>query len=187
MKKWTLGFVIIATVSCVSFSCQQSKSLQELLQEETKAIERYITMNNLTILKKYPDNGVFNDNEFFRTDEGLFIQVVDSGNGTRVQSGNDVSLRFEHLQYIKNYVKGDTSQYFHDPYHPFSFMYFSRSSYIPAKENINDISQAWVIPLSYVNEKAVINLIVPSSIGSSSDNNEIRPVFYRNLHYTRFN
>jgi len=185
MKKWTLGFVTIAVISCISFSCNKTKSAQELLKEERRAIERFITTNNLVVLRDYPKNGIFAKNEYYRTDEGLFIQVVDSGNGTRVQYRNDVSLRFEHLQYIKSTVQGDTTLYFpYNPYRPFSFIYLGRESFIPYNY---EVCQAWVIPLSYVGEEAVVNLIVPSSIGTSGDNESIRPVFYRNLRYTRFN
>ena len=188
MKKWTLNFLLMAIISCVSFSCNRSKSLQELLQEERKAIERFILTNNIKLVESYPQDHAFKENEYYKTAEGLFMQVVDSGNGTMVKPNNDVSLRFEYLQYIKNVVQGDTTRYYsYNPRQPFSFVYFSRNSYIPDLNNVYDVSQAWVIPLSYVGEGAIVNLIVPSSIGSSGDNSEIRPVFFRNLHYTRFN
>jgi len=190
MKKWASGVVFLMIVSCVSFSCNQRKSLQELLQEERKAIDRYIVTNDLTILKDYPKDGVFKEKEYFRTNEGLFFHVVDSGNGTRAQLLTDVAVRFEYSQYIKNVVKGDSSVILPFDYgdfylyHPFSFVFGISQTY---SSSYSPVCQAWVIPLLYVGEGAVLDLIVPSSLGASADNSSISPVFYKNLRYTRFN
>lgn len=195
MKKWALGIVSIVTISCISFSCSQSKSLQELLQEEKKAIDRFITMNDLVILKDYPKDGFFKGNEYFKTSDGLFFQVVNPGNGTKVQLRDEVSLRYEYAQSIKSVTAGDTTKhYFPDhpsypnysyPRVPFSFVYGIPQTYT---SDYYPLCQAWVVPLTYVGEDAIVNLIVPSSIGSKIDSYPgILPVFYKNLHYTRFN
>jgi len=183
MKKLIKDIVLMVVISCVSLSCSQNKSLQELLQEEKKAIDRFINMNDLVILKKYPENGVFKEKEYFRTSDGLFINVVDSGNGTRVQMLNDVSVRYESMQYIKDVAKGYSTSYIAPPY-PFSFVYGIPQTYSSAS---TPVCQAWVIPLSFVGEEAVLNLIIPSSLGSYTNNSDITPVFYKNLRYTRFN
>ena len=176
----------MVVISCISFSCKQQKSLQELLQEEKKAVDRFIDMFDLVILKNYPKDGVFKDNEYFKTADGLFLQVVDSGNGTRVQLLNDVAVRFDYLQYVKAVAAGsDTSRFYSDPYYePYSFVYGIPQTY---SSYDSPVCQAWVIPLTYVGEEAVVNMIVPSSLGSSYDNTNIRPVFYKHLRYTRFN
>jgi len=185
MKKGALGVILIIVVSCISFSCNQSKTLQELLQEERKAIDRFISMNDLVILKVYPKDGVFKENEYFRTTEGLFFQVVDSGNGNRVKFLNDVAVRYDYLRYVKEAASGDSSYYYSNPYYePYSFVFGVTQTYSSYN---SPVCQAWVIPLAYVGEGAVVNMIIPSSLGAYSDNSSVIPVFYRNLRYTRFN
>jgi len=191
MKKGALFIISVIIISCMSSSCNQSKSLQELLQDEKKAIDRFITMNGFIILKEneYPADGVFKDNEYYKSPDGLFFQVVDSGNGKRAKPVDEVLVRYDYVQNIKNVVSGDSTKYpFGYPYpnltQPFSFVYGISSTYtIP----YSSVCQAWVIPLSYVGENAVINMIVPSSIGSYDDNSAITPIFYKNLRYTKFN
>ena len=185
MKKGALVIISFMIISCMSFSCKQSKSLQELLQEEKKAIDRFITMNDFVILKTYPSDGVFKENEYYRTSDGLFFHVVDSGNGKKVKLADDVSVRYGYFQYIKDVVSGDTTTYNFLYYQPFSFVYGLSATY----QNPNTpVCQGWVIPLLYVGENAVVDMIVPSSLGSYNDyNTNIAPVFYRNLRYTRFN
>ena len=170
----------------MSFSCKQSKSLQELLQDEKKAIDQFIPMNGIKYrdIKDYP-NGIFDENTYYRTSEGLFFHVVDSGNGKRVKLADDVSVRYQYFQYIKDVVSGDTTKYTFVSYQPFSFVYGLSATYMPPS---SPVCQGWVIPLSYVGENAVVDMIVPSSLGSYSDyNTNIAPIFYRNLRYTRFN
>ena len=195
MKKWISGIVFLVIISCISFSCNKQKSLQELLQEERKAIDRFINMNDLVILKDYPKDGVFKEKEYFRTNEGLFFHVVDSGNGTRIQPLNDVTVRYEYCLLVKDIVKGDTIKYYF-PYHPsypylsplqpISFVFGISQTYT---SSVTPVCQGWVIPLMYVTEGAVLDMIIPSSIGSYYDNQyyNIFPVFYKNLRYTRFN
>ena len=209
MGKKISGIVLVAVVSCITFSCKEGKSLQELLQEEIKAIDKFIAMNDLVILKEYPKDGVFGEKEYFRTNDGLFFQVVDSGNGNRVKLANDVSVRYDYYQLIKNAAQGDITEYdfpcfystntncynysycaslcphtYHSPGQPYSFVYGFRHTY---SLSYSPVCQAWVIPLSYVGEEAVLNLIIPSSLGASDHNSSIIPVFYKNLRYTRFN
>jgi len=208
MWKKISSIILVGIISCISFSCKEGKSLQELLQEEIKAIDKFITMNNLVILKEYPKNGVFGEKEYFRTNEGLFFQVVDSGNGTKIKLADDVSVRYDYYQLIKDVAQGDATEYnfpcfysntvyynygcnaycaslcTHSSDQPYSFVFGLSQTYSPS---YSPVCQAWVIPLSYVGEEAVLNLIIPSSLGSSDNNQSVIPVFYKNLRYTRFN
>jgi hypothetical protein len=198
MKKCALGIVSVVIVSCISFSCSQSKSLQELLQEESKAMDQFITSSDLVILKDYPKDGVFKENEYFKSPEGLFFHVVDSGNGRRVQLRDEVCVRFDYCQLVKDVASGDTTKIYF-PYtptylytglltslngQPYSFIYGLPQTY---SGNYSPVCQAWIIPLLYVGEDAIVDMIIPSSIGSYTDNSSVLPVFYKNLHYTRFN
>jgi len=188
MKKGALFIISVIIISCISSSCNQSKSLQELLDEEKRAIDKFITMNGFIILKEneYPADGVFKDNEYYQSPDGLFFQVVDSGNGKRVKPVDEVLVRYDYIQDIKSAVSGDTttSKSMFYSFQPFSFVYGISATYMIST---SPVCQAWVIPLSYVGENAVVNMIIPSSIGSSYDNSNITPVFYRNLRYTKFN
>jgi len=194
VKKLSGIFLLIATF-CISFSCKENKSLQELLKEETRAINRFIAMNDLEIIQEYPKNGVFKENQYFRTNDGLFFQVVDSGNGKKVKLLDEISVRYDYFQFVLDVAQGDTVKYLFPAYsnidrypaalgQPFYFMYGLTQTYTSTN---SPMCKAWVIPLSYVGEEAVVNLIVPSSVGSSYDYRNITPVFYGNLRYTRFN
>lgn len=189
MKK-TLNLVLIsiALLLCSLTSCDKQKSLQELLQEEKRAIDRYIKKNGLVILNEYPSNGVFGEKEYFKTSDGLYIHVVDSGNGQRATSlVDEVTVRFE---YRHDIAVSDTSITDWDELaliQPYSFTYGLSQSYTVSGSLV---CIGWVYPLSYVGEQAVVDLIIPSALGSAEDNNVnygiINPVFYKSVKYTHF-
>jgi hypothetical protein len=183
MKKkyfFTLSFVLIFPF--VFFSCDNAKTPQEYLREEKKAIERYINQNKINVINYFPEDRPFAENEYFRTNEGLYFRVVKSGNGKKVNYGKKekVMVRFDYYFEIKTYVGGDTTQYKANyTQFPMSFRYGIGSYSGLACEG-------WEIPLLYVTEGAIVDLIIPSSLGSQNDKISYLPVFYGNLEYTHF-
>ncbi len=181
MKKITLFLFSLITITILVSSCNDQKTAQELIQEEKKAIQRFVTKNGIKTLSSYPENGVFAANEYYRNPDGLYINVVDSGNGKRaVPYKDEICVRFDGVQWFKSdtvsYSSYDTNKNY-----PYVFTYGNSYSY-----DQYYACAGWAIPLSYVGENAIINLIVPSNLGSTYDQKSYRPVFYKRLQYTRF-
>jgi len=188
MRKIHFYLLLIVGLFVTLYSCDNAKTPQEYLREEKKAVDRFISRNDIKVLKEYPADGVFQENEYFRTPDGLYIHVVDSGNGKRVRPHNSadsyrstVLVRFDYYLDVKSYVSGDTTKYsLGYAYLPIEFKYGIPGSY-------GDLAcNGWAVPLSYVGEEAIVDLIIPSSLGASSHNSAYRAIFYKNLKYTRF-
>lgn len=180
MKKGILFILSLITIIVLIASCNDQKTAQELIQEEKKAIEKFVARNGIRTLSSYPQDGIFAENEYYRNPDGLYIHVVDSGNGRRAVSADEIQVRFDGVQYFKS----DTTSYSSDYYssYPISFLYGNPYSYYGSYFACT----GWVIPLSYVGEGAVVNLIIPSNLGATSDQSAYRPVFYKGLRYTSF-
>ncbi|GHT62439.1 hypothetical protein FACS189451_06800 [Bacteroidia bacterium] len=190
MRKTLISIIMsIVSLTYLLTACDSNKSLQQKLQEEKRAIDRYISRNGLVILNEYPKDGVFKEKEFFKTNDGLYIHVVDSG-GRKVQPLRDeVTVRFE---YRHDILESDTSIVYWDKsglVYPYSFKYGLSQSY---KVSGSLVCTGWVIPLQYVGEYGVLDLIIPSSLGSYEDSYidsyaiVVNPVFYKGLTYTKF-
>ena len=186
MKKTTIFILLAIVLSSINIACDNQKTAMELIREEKKAIERYLERQNITVLKNYPQNGVFGEKEYFRTGDGLYMHVVDSGNGNRVKPMIDqVQVRFESFYYIKSYVSGQTTPVTLDySWFPMEFIYGQSGSYAADPSGLP--CDGWAIPLRYVGEGAIVDLIIPSGLGNSSDNSAFSAVFYKNLRYTNF-
>ena len=185
---FVISSIILLICLLSTSSCNKSKSLQERIQEENRAISRYIDRNNLVILNNYPKDGVFKEKEFYKIQSAsgdMYMHVVDSGNGRRaVPLVNEVTVRF---QYRHDILVSDTSILWWSQsgwVNPFSFIYGLSQSYTVSGSSYE--CPGWVLPLAYVGERAVVDLIIPSKLGSSVDQGNINPVFYKGLTYTNF-
>jgi hypothetical protein len=137
------------------------------------------------VLAEYPQNGVFKEKQYYLTSEGLYLHVVNPGNTDRmINTYQEVLLRFEYMYYIKNYVSGSTdSVVLSYLYFPIEFRYG-----VSYDSDVTRLAcHGFAIPLTYVGEGAVVDLIIPSELGNSTDNGNFAPVFYKNLKYTKFN
>jgi hypothetical protein len=160
--------------------------MQEYIREEKKTIERYILSQKIDVLNEYPKDSVFKENQYYKTSDGLYLHVVDNGNTSRrAKTFDEILLRFDHFVYIKNYVSGATDSIsLSYIYLPITFRYGVTGSY--ASDPAGLACNGFAIPLSYVGEGAVVNLIIPSELGNTTDNSSFAPVFYKNLKYTKF-
>ncbi len=181
MKKTILFVLSFIALVVVASSCDKNETLQEKIEEEKKAIQRFIDKNDFIILSAYPQDGVFKEKEYYKTSSGLYINVIDSGNGKRATPLKDeIQVRFEGMLYFKSETKEVDSDQL-SPFGPMSFIYGNTYSYGTYG------CKGWEEPLGYVGEEAVVSLIVPSNVGNYADKNtNIVPVFYKQLKYTRF-
>lgn len=156
-----------------------------MLREEKKAIERFIDKNDFVVLKEYPKDSIFGEKEYYKTNEGLYIHVVQKGSSTRAKALDNITIRFEYQHDVRDAARGDTTTIIRPSLlYPFSFVYGISQTY---SDMSSPVCVGWVVPLAYIGEGGIVDIIIPSSIGSYSDSNSIIPVFYKNLHYTSFN
>lgn len=188
MKK-TISFIIFGLITCIFLiSCENQKTTQEYIREEKRAIERFINSKGIKVLNNYPENHKFGEKEFYRTKEGLYFQVIDSGNGKKVKPLVDrVQVRFDYMLYIKSYVTGNRDSIVPpENILPMQFTYGVIGSYGQPDPLTNLSCNGWAIPLEYVSEGAIVNLIIPSSLGTENANLNFIPYYYENLKYTKF-
>jgi hypothetical protein len=187
MRKTVVFIGSLILLGLVYVSCDNSKSMQEYIREEKKAIERYISSQKIKVLNEYPQDSIFEENEYYKTSEGLYMHVVDKGNpNRRVEPYDQVLVRFDHFYYVKSFVSGSTdSIVLNYLYFPIEFRYGIAGSY--SSDPAGLACNGFALPLSYVGEGAVVNLLIPSELGNATDNSSFAPVFYKNLKYTKFN
>jgi hypothetical protein len=183
MKK-IINFVLLLTVLAGMFAaCDDQKTMQEYLREENKAIERYIASQGIKVLKSFPADTVFNENEYYETTDGLYLHIVDKGNNERWKVAKTALVRCENFFYIKSYVSGDTTAISFPSAFPIKLIYGFSASY--TSDYYGLACAGWAIPLQYVGEDAIVDLIIPSKLGNSSANTSFQPMFFKNLKYTK--
>ena len=178
MKKITIALLISIIAIGVFSSCNKNKSYAQHLNEEKKSIERFINQNDLIILREYPKDSVFKNNEFyFDTSSGIYYNVIDSGNGRRIKGGEEFYIRFKGLKYIylNKAATNDTLTYSNTgALQPEVLVYGNSSTYS---------SVSWVAPLKNVGDRAKVKMIVPFKMGMPNDIQLYKTAYYEVLNY----
>ena len=188
------GFYIlmIMCVALVVVSCDKTKSYTEHLKDERKAIDRLMDREGFKVLKNYPSDGVFKENEFVKLDNDVYLNVIDSGNGNRAVAGRTkVFCRFE-----ANDILGDTtalfinnltygqSYYAHPTEFIFGYNVYSgeKRSYAPDEL----VGEGLATALYHVGEGAEVKLIVPFKRMASGGyfQSNYTPVYFSKVKYT---
>lgn len=191
MKKG-FNILMILCVALLVASCDKTKSYTEHLKDERKAIDRLIDHEGFKILKNYPSDGVFKENEFVKLDNDVYLNVIDSGNGNRAVLGQTkVFCRFEaygildsdtaylmanNLTYGPSYVYGYPTEFVFG-YNVYSGEYVN---YFPDQF----VGEGLATPLYHVGEGAVVRLIVPFKRMGNTFQSQYFPVYFKKVRYT---
>lgn len=182
MRKAGLLIVLLMIAIPLFFaSCSKTKTYAEKLKAEKKAIERFMDKRGYYLIKEFPKDSVFPDeNAFYRTSEGLYLHIIDKQYapygefaGDSVKMGSRVNVRYK--EKINFMIAPDTFSSNWDNIIPIDFVHGAlNDTYAP---------KGWDIALDYVGYFGLVRMIVPSIIGTSSDNYSVNPVFYDHLWY----
>jgi len=184
MKKSFDILMIVCAIILVASCNNGPRSLSEMLKDEKKAINRLIDREDITILSAYPEDGVFKENEFFQLSNGVYINVVDSGNGERAELGSTIiSSRFEG-EYI--YVLSDTTETisgFENNVYPVRFVY---GQLVPVASSFYSylLCEGLQVGLSHVGDRSQVKLIIPFKVGSYTQQQGGNPLYLTKVTYT---
>lgn len=180
-----MAMLLLVSV-CLS-SCDKDRiSYPKMKKEQKKAIEQFISSQGIEVLRKYPANGVFGEKQFYLTEEGIYIHVVDSGNGQRAQfRKTEVLMRFS----VRNFFKKDTTRadFFANESVPFEFTY-GRADVVlhQHKENTRSayyyyFSTSLEAALRYVGDGSTVRMIIPFEVGSEDQVKRGIPLYYEKV------
>lgn len=179
MRKIIIASIIGIIGIGVLSSCNKSKTYAQRLDDEQENIEQFIDQNDITVLREYPEDSVFQENEFyFDTSSGIYYNVIDTGKvegedkGRRIKNGEQVYIRFKGLKYI---ASSDTATYSNiNELQPEVLVYGNPATYT---------SVAWVAPLENVGNRAKVKMIVPFNMGMPTDQQQYRTAYYQEIDY----
>lgn len=191
MRK-TIVFVLgLLSITIALSSCSKSKTAQEMMRDQQKAIKKYIDWNDIKVIKEEDHSfpKTFKSNEYFLTNEGLYIQVIDTGTGVLYKGGEEVNIRFDTTMDVESYITGEVEEpsTISYTYFPYTLIY-GLYDYTSANADKPALAcNGWVYPLKYVGKGAIVNLIVPSKHGATYDSQYYRARTYTNLRYVYLN
>lgn len=177
-------------------ACDDSKTYAEMLEEEKDGINDFIRKNGFKVISQsefYAQDSVTKSkangddvDEFVQLASGVYMQIVDKGSenvADTVKSNDEVLVRF--MEYsildqdttLSNLNAAEIVDRFRYTVTSSSiagtflegYMYSYYSSAVPA---------GWLVPLTYVRDRAHVRLIVPSKMGHQTAMQYVYPYYY---------
>ncbi len=172
----TLGAILLLAIS----SCKDSKSYAELLNEETKSINVFLSDQN--VILDIPADSVFEygpDAPFYRIDPdgNVFMQVIEPGEAEKVKNDALVFFRFTRYNLGEYAMTGElgagsgNSENVGLGSASFRFNNFTLST-----------SSQWgsglQMPLNFLGYNSRVRLVIKSQFGLTSEISQVIPYLY---------
>ena len=203
MKKLFILLMVVAGLGVMSQSCNNGKTYAEMKEEEREAIKRFIELNEITVIDE--DQFAEQDsttnvaaNEYVLFEEtGVYMQVVERGNGEALEDGRHEFL----VRYLEEQIVADGTtdtlslNTLANLYaHPDEFILTKQDNQLSASFSANGamydthgsayVPSGWLLPLNYlkvgreISGRSKIKLILPHSQGTSTASGQVIPCYY---------
>ena len=183
-------FALIALAAVVS-ACS-GDSYQKRLDKEKKAIKNFLSDNEIEVIKTYPEDHIFDDNQYYlESGTGVYFRVIYPGKLTDTLKSDlktKVSLRFDsvYLMVSNSYEQGNDN----NNHYELTFTYGDSQTYSGGTSygiNWTFMSPSLVLPLQKgLGAGAEVSIIVPFVNGSSYQQSAYEPYHFSKVKY-RFN
>lgn len=165
---------------------------------QKKALNKFISERGVEILHTWPEKNIFEDDQFLLLDNGVYLNIVDSGNGNRAELGKTKILMRCSGEHI---FESDTGAFtlFTNGNDPIEFTYGYASDVISQSSTLYSyystttpefyyLSKGLESILEYVGENAIVKLIVPFEEGSGYQSTRGTygygsPIYYDKVRY----
>lgn len=194
MKKLIFLFFSLLASTFVFQACNDSKTYAEMLEDEKKAINRFISENNITVISvddfekdtitKCPPYG----NEYVRFSNGVYMQIVKRGEGDTIRDRSIVSVRFMEYDILEGDTTGASNYYMPEVLDVFDYTEYGTTMYGQFRDesysmlayfyNTTQVPTGWLVPLRYIKNDAHVKVIVPSKVGHTHAMNYVYPYYY---------
>ena len=169
MKKLFILLMVVAGLGVMSQSCNNGKTYAEMKEEEREAIKRFIELNEITVIDE--DQFAEQDsttnvaaNEYVLFEEtGVYMQVVERGNGEALEDGRHEFL----VRYLEEQIVADGTtdtlslKTIANLYaHPDEFILTKQDNQLSASFSANGamydthgsayVPSGWLLPLNYL-------------------------------------
>ncbi len=174
------AFTAFAALSVTTVSCDDNKSYSELLEEESKAVNRFLV--DQKVVGHIPADSVFEigpDAPYYQIDEdgNIFMQVLNKGTGPKVKDDQAVSFRFTRWNLIfyntkdgLQYPEGNADDLSRDDA-IFRYGNFTLPSSVTWGSGIQT-------PLAFLNLGCEVNLLIKSQYGWNTELSYVQPYLY---------
>jgi hypothetical protein len=170
-------FIVISIVGCSSSTTYASE-----LNAEKADISSYISHNGIQTISTLPTNfytSAWPSNQYYLSSTGLYYRLSQAGDSASISRndtariGDEVMIRYVKVDLTLPYDTVEDTWTTLNSSYPYSLIYGVSSSTVPS---------AWQEAISYMKcSGSIAELIVPATLGSSTDQSDVTAYYYKLL------
>lgn len=186
MKSMKKSFALVASVCCAIFvvSCEREvTSYSDVLEIEKMIIDGFMDEHGFKVVKEYPKEGAFGDKEFVLLENGVYLHVIDSGNGNRPVHGTKVSSLAKGLIFDKSTTTEFNGFQPNDKWAKWPLIFKFESVATPFDDNYF-LGEGYTNVMKYVGDSSSVSLIVPFTVGSLYQRSTCMPIYFEKVNFT---
>ena len=203
MKKLGILLMMVFGLGLAFQSCNYSKTYAEMKEDEREAIQRFIELNDIKVIDEdqfAEQDSTTNvaDNEYVLfAESGVYMQVVERGNGDLLEEGrHEILVRYLEKRIVEEGTADTLSlNTISNLYpHPDEFILtkeknslsasFSNGGAMYSTHSSAYVPSGWLLPLNYlkvgreISGRSKIKLILPHSEGTATASSQVFPCYY---------
>lgn len=198
MKKLSILFVSVFLLGLAFQSCNNEKTYAEMKEEEREAIKRFIEKEDINVIsfdqfQEQDSTTNVKENQYVLfSDNGVYMQIVNEGDGEKMEDGRHEVL----VRYIEKKIKEGgtadtlTGNWFSS--YPDEMMVQKSGKSYQATFKVGEmgntygaaVPSGWLIPFNYIkigrsiSGRSKVKLIVPHSEGQMEASSYVYPCYY---------
>lgn len=177
------SFILFSLLSLLFISCQDSKSFNEYLEDEEKAVNSFLA--NQRVELEIPSDTIFEEGKnapFYKLDEdgNVYMQVIKSGDRKNNKAEDDQTIYFRYgridiIRYSQGYDDKPDGNFDDVSYDSFRYNNYSLESSYQYGTGIQ-------MPLIYLGIDCEVNILIKSQYGFTNEMANVTPYLY-NVRY----
>lgn len=198
MKKISILLASVFLLGLVFQACNNGKTYAEMKEEEREAIKRFIEKEGINVIsfdqfEEQDSTTNVDDNQFVLFSEsGVYMQIVDKGNGELLKDGrHEILARYIEKQIMEEGTVETLSGNIYSGYPDEMMVTKSGKTYSATftygqmtNWGTSYVPSGWLIPFNYIkvgrvnSGRSKVRLIVPHSEGQSEASAQVYPCYY---------
>ena len=203
MKKFSILLMMVFGLAMSFQSCNNGKTYAEMKEDEREAIKRFIELNDIKVIDEdqFAEQDSLTNvaaNEYVLFEEtGVYMQVVERGNGDALEDGrHEILVRYLEEQIVEDGTTDTLSlNTISNLYaHPDEFILTKQDKTLSASFTANGamyaahssayVPSGWLLPLNYLRVgreiagRSKIKLILPHGQGTATASGQVFPCYY---------
>ena len=203
MKKFGILLMMVFGLGLAFQSCNNGKTYAEMKEDEREAIQRFIEKNEIKVIDEdqFAEQDSMTNvaaNEYVLFEEsGVYMQVVERGNGELLEDGrHELLVRYVEERIVEDGTADTLSLNTVSNMYPYPDEFiltkdknslsasFSTSGAMSEAHSSAYVPSGWLLPLNYlkvgreISGRSKIKLILPHSQGTATASGQVFPCYY---------